>query len=179
MAAPALPSAPITAATAPLAPAVQDHSSHGSTPIRNAPTAARQITVDGHNSLAWGGQPYSVADVDKSRGVYDRLKALAAQYPTEASLIAAGWTQTSPTSKHYTPPKSVMDGVLNDGVTHMQHLVVKDGLVIGAQFNSSKYDLPPEWGGLWHRHDDKAKESDKLWMAHIYIDRPFQDAFAL
>lgn len=155
-----------------------DHASHGAALVGSVPAGGGSgITRHGNNSLAWGGVPDQIADPGKSRGVYERLSALIARYPTEASLEAAGWQPTAPGGTHYTPPRSVMDQVLDDGVTHMQHLVVKDGKTVGAQLNSNRYDVPPAWGGLWHRHEDKAKESEKLWMAHLYVDRPFEHAF--
>lgn len=122
----------------------------------------------------WRQVPGRASESPQARKAYDLVRSLVAKYPTEASLKAAGFQLAKGSTNHYDVSAQKLFSV--DGVK-LAHLVVKDGMVAQAQFDSSARnasDPPPSWSGVqWHYHD----HGNASWMFHVSAGKPIDQAF--
>lgn len=123
----------------------------------------------------WKQVPGRASDSPKAQRAFSVLQDLMKRYPTPAALEAAGISKAPGSTNHY----QVSDRKFyDDGSTHLAHLIVENGRVTGAQFDSNARQLssplPEGWSGVqWHYHG----HNNASWMFHVDGTQPIDQAF--
>lgn len=123
----------------------------------------------------WRQIPGRASESPQARAAFAALQDLVRQYPTEQALTAAGYRLAPGSTNHYEIPRDRR--TYDDGQVHIAHLIVENGRVTGAQFDSNARqvtDPPPAWSGVqWHYHD----HGKASWMFHVSAQQPIDTAF--
>ena len=146
--------------------------------VVGAVTLGQQGPVQAGNAFhaagsSWKQVPGRSSESPEAVKAYGAVQAFIAKYPTEQSLKDAGFTSDQG-GNHYNVGRAK---VYDDGTTHLAHVIVENGKVTGAQFDSNarnQADAPPAWSGVqWHWHD----HGKSGWMSHMDASKPIDLAF--
>lgn len=123
----------------------------------------------------WKQVPGRASDSPKAQRAFAVLQDLISRYPTPQALEAAGIKLAPGSTNHYEVKQR---NFYDDGETHLAHLIVENGRVTGAQFDSNARQLsspvPEGWSGVqWHYHD----HNKASWMFHVDGTKPIDAAF--